>query len=134
MSTITVMFEMPGVTAAQYDQVIQGLEAAGEGNPKGRLYHVAVPKEEGWLVVDVWESGGQRDPFAQTHNPNKQKNRVSPPQPPGYPVDNKGKKVDLTMAYVGTRAIFERAGFTKVADTQSVSGGFPRVLMRLELQ
>ncbi len=34
------------------------------------------------------------------------------------------------MAYVGTRAIFERAGFVKVADTQSVSGGFPRVLMR----
>lgn len=51
----------------------------------------------------------------------------------GYPVDNKGKKVDLTMAYVGTRALFERAGFTKVADTQSVSGGFPRVLMRLDL-
>jgi GNAT superfamily N-acetyltransferase len=49
----------------------------------------------------------------------------------GYPVDNQGEKVDLTMAYVGTRKIFERAGFTKAADTQSVSGGFPRVLMRL---
>jgi GNAT superfamily N-acetyltransferase len=49
----------------------------------------------------------------------------------GYPVDNKGRKVDLTMAYVGTRALFERAGFTKAADTSSVSGGFPRVLMRL---
>jgi GNAT superfamily N-acetyltransferase len=52
----------------------------------------------------------------------------------GYPVDNKGKKVDPTMAYVGTRALFERAGFTKAADTTSVSGGFPRVLMRLHLQ
>jgi GNAT superfamily N-acetyltransferase len=51
----------------------------------------------------------------------------------GYPVDNQGEKVDLTMAYVGTRALFERAGFTKVADTGSVSGGFPRVLMRLNL-
>jgi GNAT superfamily N-acetyltransferase len=51
----------------------------------------------------------------------------------GYPVDNKGEKVDLTMAYVGTRSLFERAGFTKAADTQSVSGGFPRVLMRLNL-
>lgn len=48
----------------------------------------------------------------------------------GYPVDNQGKKVNLTMAYVGTRALFERAGFVKVADTDSVSGGFPRVLMR----
>jgi GNAT superfamily N-acetyltransferase len=51
----------------------------------------------------------------------------------GYPVDNKGAKVDSTMAYVGTRALFERAGFTKAADTQSVSGGFPRVLMRRAL-
>ena len=48
----------------------------------------------------------------------------------GYPVENDGRKVDLTMAYVGTRAIFERAGFVKVADTDAVSGGFPRVLMR----
>jgi GNAT superfamily N-acetyltransferase len=52
----------------------------------------------------------------------------------GYPVDNGGRKVDLTMAYVGTRGVFERAGFTKAADTDSVSGGFPRVLMRLDLR
>lgn len=51
----------------------------------------------------------------------------------GYPVDNAGATVDTTMAYVGTRALFERAGFTKAADTLSVSGGFPRVLMRLTL-
>jgi GNAT superfamily N-acetyltransferase len=51
----------------------------------------------------------------------------------GYPVDNQGKKVDLTMAYVGTRSLFERAGFVKAADTDSVLNGFPRVLMRLGL-
>jgi GNAT superfamily N-acetyltransferase len=48
----------------------------------------------------------------------------------GYPVDNHGRRVDLTMAYVGTRSLFEKAGFTHAADTGSVSGGFPRVLMR----
>ena len=52
----------------------------------------------------------------------------------GYPVDNQGRKVDPTMAYVGTRKLFEGAGFTKAADTSSVSGGFPRVLMRLDLR
>jgi GNAT superfamily N-acetyltransferase len=52
----------------------------------------------------------------------------------GYPVDNEGEKVDLTMAYVGTRALFEQAGFTKIADTESVLDGFPRVLMRLDLR
>lgn len=52
----------------------------------------------------------------------------------GYPVDNRGQRVDLTMAFVGTRALFERAGFAKAADTTSVSGGFPRVVMRLLLR
>jgi GNAT superfamily N-acetyltransferase len=52
----------------------------------------------------------------------------------GYPVDNEGRKVDLTMAYVGTRKLFEDAGFVKVADTESVINGFPRVLMRLDLR
>jgi GNAT superfamily N-acetyltransferase len=51
----------------------------------------------------------------------------------GYPVDNKGEKVDLTMAYVGTRSLFEKAGFTLAAQTQAVAGGFPRVVMRLDL-
>jgi hypothetical protein len=49
-------------------------------------------------------------------------------------VDNRGQKVDPTMAYVGTRKLFEDAGFTKAADTTSVAGGFPRVLMRLDLR
>lgn len=52
----------------------------------------------------------------------------------GYPADNRGEKVDLTMAYVGTRKLFEDAGFTKAADTRSVAGGFARVLMRLNLR
>jgi GNAT superfamily N-acetyltransferase len=51
-----------------------------------------------------------------------------------YPVDNDGRKVDLTMAYVGTLRLFERAGFVKVADTSSVLNGFPRVLVRLDLR
>jgi len=51
----------------------------------------------------------------------------------GYPVDNAGEKVDLTMAYVGTRTLFEKSGFRKAADTTSVLNGFPRVLMRKDL-
>jgi GNAT superfamily N-acetyltransferase len=47
-----------------------------------------------------------------------------------YPTDNDGQRVDLTMAFVGTRSMFERSGFTKAADTDSVAGGFPRILMR----
>jgi GNAT superfamily N-acetyltransferase len=50
-----------------------------------------------------------------------------------YPVDNGSDRVDLTMAYVGTRALFERAGFVMAAETSSVLNGFPRVVMRLPL-
>lgn len=56
------------------------------------------------------------------------------PMVEGYPVDNAGERVDQTMAFVGTRAMFERAGFVKVADTDSVSGGIPRIVMRLDLR
>jgi GNAT superfamily N-acetyltransferase len=52
----------------------------------------------------------------------------------GYPVDSGGARVDLTMAFVGLLPVFERAGFTKVADTSAVSGGFPRVLVRRDLR
>ncbi|SDD15843.1 Acetyltransferase (GNAT) family protein [Auraticoccus monumenti] len=48
----------------------------------------------------------------------------------GYPVDNQGQRVDLTMAFVGTRALFEAHGFVVAAPTSSVSNGFPRVLVR----
>ncbi|MFG6477055.1 GNAT family N-acetyltransferase [Microbacterium sp. P06] len=51
----------------------------------------------------------------------------------GYPVDNRGAKVDLTMAYVGTKNLFVKAGFAQAAETSSVLAGFPRVLMRRDL-
>ncbi len=47
-----------------------------------------------------------------------------------YPVDNRGEKVDLTMAFVGVRSVFEAAGFEMVATTDAVAGGFPRVVVR----
>jgi GNAT superfamily N-acetyltransferase len=56
--------------------------------------------------------------------------RSGAPAVESYPVDNRGERVDTTMAFVGTRTMFERAGFTKAADTDSVSGGVPRILMR----
>ncbi|MFD6416894.1 GNAT family N-acetyltransferase [Streptomyces sp. NPDC060194] len=63
--------------------------------------------------------------FARTHGA---------PAVEAYPLDNAGAPVDQTMAYVGLRANFERAGFTWAADTTSKLAGFPRVLMRLDLR
>ncbi len=51
----------------------------------------------------------------------------------GYPVDNAGARIDAAGGYVGTRSMFEKAGFAFVCGTDSVSARTPRVLMRLEL-
>lgn len=88
MSAIIALFDAPGMTSEQYDQVIKDLEAAGEGSPKGRLYHVASSKAGGWFVIDVWESAELLDRFAKTLIPILQKNGVTPAQPQVYPVHN----------------------------------------------
>ena len=46
-----------------------------------------------------------------------------------YPVDPAGR-MDLTMAFVGTRAMFDRAGFQVVGITDAVASGMPRLIMR----
>ena len=43
----------------------------------------------------------------------------------GYPVDNRGEKVDLTMAYVGTRALFREGGIHARHPHRGHLGGVP---------
>jgi hypothetical protein len=85
---LTLVFDAPGMTAAQYDGIMRGLEAAGEGTPRGRLFHVASPKPDGWLVVDVWESQETLDRFANTLMPLIQQTGVDV-RPQAYPVHNR---------------------------------------------
>jgi len=49
-----------------------------------------------------------------------------------YPVDPPGR-MDLTMAFVGTRAMFARAGFEVVGQTDAVASKLPRLVMRRSL-
>ena len=49
-----------------------------------------------------------------------------------YPVDPPGR-MDLTMAFVGTRVMFERAGFRVIGTTDAVASGMPRLVMRRDL-
>jgi GNAT superfamily N-acetyltransferase len=49
-----------------------------------------------------------------------------------YPVEPQAR-MDTAMAFVGTVAMFERAGFTKVVQTNAHSGGLVRWLMRRDL-
>lgn len=49
-----------------------------------------------------------------------------------YPVDPPGR-MDLTMAFVGTRTMFERAGFRVVGTTDASASGMPRLIMRRDI-
>jgi GNAT superfamily N-acetyltransferase len=49
-----------------------------------------------------------------------------------YPVDPEGR-MDLTMAFVGTKAMFDKAGFRQVGTTDAVASRMPRIVMRREL-
>jgi GNAT superfamily N-acetyltransferase len=49
-----------------------------------------------------------------------------------HPVDPVGR-MDTTMAFVGTRAMFERAGFRVVGTSDAVAGRMPRLIMRRDI-
>ena len=49
-----------------------------------------------------------------------------------HPVDPHAR-MDLTMAFVGTRSMFEKAGFEVVGTTAAVASGMPRLTMRRDL-
>lgn len=51
----------------------------------------------------------------------------------GYPVDTGGERVDVISGYVGTVALFEAHGFSRVQATDAHSGATTRWLMRREL-
>ena len=49
-----------------------------------------------------------------------------------HPVDPAGR-MDTTMAFVGTRSMFEKAGFSVVGTTDAVASKMPRLVMRRTL-
>ncbi len=88
MSIITV-FNLSTMTSEKYNQPIRGLEAAGQGMPNGRLYHVAARQEDGsTIVTDIWESPALLEEFGKTLIPVLNKAGVTPVEPKVYPVLN----------------------------------------------
>ena len=87
-SSVTVAFDLPMMTAEQYDHIISDLAATGAANPGGHRYHIAYPKGDGWYVLDVWDSAESLDHFGGTLMSVLQKNGVVPPQPQIQPVYN----------------------------------------------
>ena len=83
---IVVEFNIPGMTATQYDSVLKDLE--NKGVTRWPQYHVAAPSSGGWFVVDVWESQEQFEKFGEVLIPTLQAAGVTPATPEVRPVHN----------------------------------------------
>ena len=62
---IVIKFKHAGFTEAKYKEAIKQLSAAGQGNPKGRTFHVSYGDGNGVDILDVWESMEEFDAFGK---------------------------------------------------------------------
>ncbi|MDQ1396874.1 MAG: hypothetical protein QOG64_2133 [Acidimicrobiaceae bacterium] len=67
--SIAVYFHPEAMSTAQYDEIMQKLEAAGQGKPKGRSHHSTFGPEGQLMVYDVWDSKEDFDAFGATLMP-----------------------------------------------------------------
>ena len=85
---IAMYFHPPQMSAAQYDEIIKRLEAAGQGNPPGRVHHSAFGEPDHLMVYDVWDSQESFDKFGETLMPIMGEMGIDPGQPAVMPVHN----------------------------------------------
>lgn len=74
-------FNPASMDVTRYDEVTRRLEAAGAGEPPGRLYHACFGSDDKLQVFDIWESQQHFDKFGETLLPILQEFGVDPGQP-----------------------------------------------------
>ena len=80
-----LVFDFPDGTREQYEAVLRelGVEPGASATEPGRLFHAAGPGEEGWRVIDVWESRDALDAFFRERLADAlERARMSSPLPP----------------------------------------------------
>ena len=83
---IAVYFNPATLNAAQYDEVIGRLDAAGAGKPAGRLHHACFGSGDKLQVFEIWESQQDFDKFGATLMPILGQVGLDPGQPMTEPV------------------------------------------------
>ncbi len=85
-----------------------------------------------WSIICTVVRGGRRRQGVTTHlleGAVAHAAAQGAPAVEAYPVDPDGR-MDLTMAFVGTRAMFEKVGFEVIGQTDAVASKMPRLVMR----
>jgi hypothetical protein len=85
---IGIYINPASLTAAQYDDVVGRLDAAGAGKPAGRLYHACFGSGDKLQVFEIWESQQASDKFGETLMPILQEIGLDPGQRMVEPVHN----------------------------------------------
>ncbi|WP_328869568.1 hypothetical protein OHT76_05305 [Streptomyces sp. NBC_00287] len=90
--SVVVVFELPGMTQAQYEQSAEkvsgrtgGVTSPSDWPVAGLISHTSAPTPNGWLVVDVWESEEAFRQFGEIILPVLQELGVPDAQPRIYP-------------------------------------------------
>lgn len=66
---ITAHFKPKSMNAAQYDEALRRLEAAGAAAPAGRIHHLCFGAGDKLEVIDVWETPESFQQFGATLGP-----------------------------------------------------------------
>jgi GNAT superfamily N-acetyltransferase len=88
-----------------------------------------------WSIICVVVRGGHRKKGITSHlieGAVEYAASRGAPAVEAYPVEPKGR-MDTTMAFVGTRSMFEKAGFDLIGSTDALASKMPRLIMRRNL-
>ena len=83
---IATYFHPKSLSAAQYDEAISALGAAGAANPAGRLHHSCFGPDGDLMVFEVWESQQAFENYGPVLMPILEKAGIDPGTPDVMPV------------------------------------------------
>lgn len=101
MSSVMAVFDFHGDSeelAARYDEAVRNVAAVSSARP---VVHLAVPREDGFMVVDVWNSEEALRAFESNEEFRSVLRDAGLPEPRlrVYPVHNLGWPVDAMPLY-----------------------------------
>jgi hypothetical protein len=83
---IGAYFQPVQMNVAKYEDILKRLEAAGYGNPKGRLHHSAFGDPNALMVFDIWDSQESFEAFGPVLMPILAEAGIDPGTPDVMPV------------------------------------------------
>jgi hypothetical protein len=78
---IGIRIKLPGITQEQFDLAHDHINP-DRTPPKGLLYHASGPIEDGWGIIDFWESRQDFDAFAVRIEAGMTSAGITPQGPP----------------------------------------------------